>query len=46
MQHLAWNSLKGSRQVRPEKVAALRRAIQQGTYRIDPKKLSFGFAGH
>ncbi len=45
MQHLAWNSLKEVPEVRPEKVAALRRAIQQGTYRIDPKKLSSALLG-
>ncbi len=37
---LAWRCLNKVPEVRPDKVAALRRAIQQGTYRIDPKKLS------
>lgn len=40
MQRLAWRSLNEVPEVRPEKVAAFRRAIQQGTYRIDPQKLS------
>lgn len=27
-------------EVRPERVAALRQALQQGTYRINPRKLA------
>jgi HD-GYP domain-containing protein (c-di-GMP phosphodiesterase class II) len=40
LQQIAWEALKQVQEVRPKKVAALRRSIQQGTYRIDPGKLS------
>jgi putative nucleotidyltransferase with HDIG domain len=41
LQQLAWRALNQIQEVRPQKVAALRRAIRQGTYRIDdPAKLT------
>jgi putative nucleotidyltransferase with HDIG domain len=40
LQQIAWRALKQVQEVRPKKVAALRRSIQQGTYRIDPGKFS------
>ena len=40
MLQLAWRCLNEVPEVRPEKVAALRQAIQQGSYRIDSRKLS------
>ena len=45
MQQLARRCLNKVPEVRPEKVAALRQAIQQGSYRIDPKKLSSAVLG-
>jgi len=40
LQELAQGVLKQVQEVRPQKVAALRQAISQGTYRIDLRKLS------
>lgn len=42
---LAWRRLKQVQGVRRKKVDAVRRAILQGTYRIDPKKLSSALLG-
>jgi hypothetical protein len=40
LQELAQGALKQVQEVRPQKVAALRQAISEGTYRIDLRKLS------
>ena len=40
LQQIAQESLNQLQEVRPQKVAALRQAISQGTYRIDLRKLS------
>ncbi len=40
MQQLARRRLSEVPEVRPEKVAALRQAIQEGGYRIDPGKIT------
>jgi putative nucleotidyltransferase with HDIG domain len=45
LQQLAWRCFNEVPEVRPEKVATLRQAIQQGSYRIDPKKLSSAVLG-
>ncbi len=45
LQQLARRCFNEAPEVRPEKVAALRQAIQQGSYRIDPKKLSSAVLG-
>lgn len=43
---LAWRRIRQVQGVRRKKVEAVRRAIQQGTYRIDPKKLSSALLGY